>query len=367
MGYAVRMGSTGQDSVERGDQGSTWTVRGEPISPIKSKSNGRATLVAPVVEAQTAPAAEGVTVTTNAAWAGAQPALSILSPFLRDDPTGLLAAIEVQAARLSVAVEIVALDDGTNDEALAAHVRGAVESLTMPAAFVRLAANEGRSAARNRLAQFARGRHLLYLDADTVPDSPDFLQRYLDMITQDDPPLVIGGFSLQQASRAREFALHRKIATQLDCMPVSVRQVAPWRYVYGSNILVRRDVMAATPFNPDYRAWGWEDQEWGMRVADKWPILHVDNTVSHLGLDRVETLLVKYASSGANFHRLLADHPERVKDYPAYRAARAMRLLPFKAQFRGLAEQVALSESFPLALRTLGLRFYRVLNYLASH
>ena len=44
--------------------------------------------------------------------------------------------------------------------------------MAMPARFVRLAANEGRAGGRNRLAAEARGRHLLFLDADMLPDAP---------------------------------------------------------------------------------------------------------------------------------------------------------------------------------------------------
>ena len=366
MGFAISRVTSSHRQVPNAKR-LALRVAHDPVVPLASFWSLDRRMFEAMTGVPTVTGQDRVSVTLNLAWTGAAPVLSVLTPFLRDDPSGLLQAIEAQAARLSQSVEIIALDDGSNDEALADLVRGQIEGLAMPAAFVRLLDNEGRSAARNRLAQLARGRHLLYLDADTVPDAEDFLQRYLDMIAAGDPPLVIGGFSLKQASQAPQFALHRTIATRLDCMPVKVRQVTPWRFVYGSNILVRRDVMHATPFNPHYRAWGWEDQEWGMRVANQWPIVHVDNTVTHLGLDTVETLIEKYASSGANFHRLVHDHPERVRDYPAYRAARLLRFLPFKAQFRSLAEQVARSESFPLGLRTLGLRFYRVLNYLASH
>ena len=64
------------------------------------------------------------------------------------------------------------LDDGSGDAALAARVAEAVRALAMPARFVRLAANEGRADGRNRLAAEARGRHLLFLDADMLPDAP---------------------------------------------------------------------------------------------------------------------------------------------------------------------------------------------------
>lgn len=366
MGYATSLALSGLGALRGGDRKPSRAP--EELSPpvrklIHAENVGSSAKPDMGLAAETA----GVRITTNAKWAEAQPALSVLTPFLRDDPTALIAAIEAQAARLDVAVEIIALDDGSRDPELSARVMAPIQASSLPAAFIELEQNEGRAAARNRLASFARGRHLLYLDADTVPDRADFLEQYILAIEADDPPLLIGGFSLIQASRDPKYDLHRAIATRLDCMPVDVRQVTPWRFVYGSNILVRRDVMQATPFNPNYRAWGWEDQEWGMRVAQRWPILHVDNTVSHLGLDTVPTLLDKYASSGANFHLILADHPETVKDYPAYRAANALRNLPFKTGFRGLARKAALNESLPLSARTFALRLFRVLNYLASH
>ena len=111
-----------------------------------------------LIESAPVAGATEVTVTTNAAWADARPVLSVLTPFLRDDPSGLLAAIQAQAARLSTPIEIVALDDGTGDDALAARLVATIQALTIPASFVHLSQNEGRSAARNRLAQFARGR-----------------------------------------------------------------------------------------------------------------------------------------------------------------------------------------------------------------
>ncbi len=130
----------------------------------------------------------------NAAWDRADARLSVLIPFFRDDPSRLLAALDQEGAP----AEIVVLDDGSGDAALAARVAEAVRALALPARFVRLAANEGRAAGRNRLAAEARGRHLLFLDADMLPDADDFLDRWLWLIAADDPPVAFGGFSLDQ-------------------------------------------------------------------------------------------------------------------------------------------------------------------------
>ena len=39
----------------------------------------------------------------NDAWTGAQPRLSVLIPFLNDDPTRLMAALDQEAARVGAA------------------------------------------------------------------------------------------------------------------------------------------------------------------------------------------------------------------------------------------------------------------------
>ena len=58
----------------------------------------------------------------NPSWAGARPTLSVLIPFLRDDPDALIGLLDREAAILDGAAEAVLLDDGTNDAALTARL-----------------------------------------------------------------------------------------------------------------------------------------------------------------------------------------------------------------------------------------------------
>jgi glycosyltransferase involved in cell wall biosynthesis len=302
-------------------------------------------------------------VEVNAPWAPARPTMSVLVPFLHDDPTDLIRSIQSQSETDGSSVELVVLDDGSNDPDLRERVSGCVRSASIPCAFIVRKRNGGRAAARNTLAQFARGAYFLFNDADCIPDADNFLKTYLALVARDQPAFVVGGFSILQAPTDRRFALHRHITAARDCLPASERQKAPWRYAYGSNILVRRDVMETTPFNPDYLGWGWEDQEWAMRVAKRWPIQHVDNTVSHLGLDDADRLFVKYASSGENFRLIAATHPELLKQYPAYRAAQLLKRMPARGALIGLARRAARSERLPMKLRVFGLRLFRALHY----
>jgi glycosyltransferase involved in cell wall biosynthesis len=299
------------------------------------------------------------TVVDNDAWPRARPRLSVLIPFYRDDPSRLLQALD-QAA---LPVEIVVLDDGSGDAALATHVGAAVRALALPARFVRLAVNEGRAAGRNRLAAEARGRHLLFLDADMLPDQADFLARWLDLIEADDPPVAFGGFSLDQAPLTASTAVCRALSLKSDCLPAEARQRTPEKYVFTSNLLIRRDIFETEPFDRGFSGWGWEDVEWGMRVSRRHPIAHIDNPATHLGLAPAAAMAAKFEQSAANFARVVAAHGDIVSAYPSYRVARALKRAPLRRLWRPLLKAFALIEPLPAGPRAFALRLYRAALY----
>jgi glycosyltransferase involved in cell wall biosynthesis len=296
----------------------------------------------------------------NAAWLKARPTLSVLIPFLNDDPRRLIAALDKEAKALKRKVELVLLDDGAGDDELARKVGEAVQALKLPARLVQLPRNEGRSKGRNRLARHARAKRLLFLDSDMLPDAPDFLGRYLELIATSDPPVAFGGFSVDQAPYRTEHRLHRKMALRSDCAPAKVRSLTPEKFVFTSNLLISREVFEAESFDEGFKGWGWEDVEWGVRVSRNHPILHIDNPATHLGLDPAPIIAMKYEQSAANFARLYRSHPDVVRTYPTYRVARLMKKAPLPALWRPTLKAIALAEGAPLALRAFCMRLYRV-------
>jgi len=299
----------------------------------------------------------------NPAWAGARPVVSILIPFLHDDPTRLLAALDREGPALDGAVEVVLLDDGSGDEALAGNVAMAVGRMILPARLVVLRLNLGRARGRNRLAGEARGRWLLFLDSDMLPDSPHFLHAYLALIERSAPAVAFGGFSLDQAPVRGEHALHRYMALASDCTPAEVRRQEPEKHVFTSNLLVRRDVFETERFDEGFTGWGWEDVEWAMRVVQRHAIVHLDNPATHLGLDPAPVLIAKFEQSAANFARVVASHRAVVIHYPSYRAARALKAVPLKGLWRPALRSLGLAEWIPLGLRDLAVRLYRAALY----
>ncbi|MFE9083648.1 glycosyltransferase family 2 protein [Brevundimonas sp. NPDC003935] len=299
----------------------------------------------------------------NLAWFSARPALSVLIPFLRDDPETLIELLDREASRLNGAAELVLLDDGTNDLDLTRRLIARIEASTLPIRLISLSENEGRSVGRNRLAASARGSSLLFLDGDMRPDDDRFLTTWADLAATRDTAVAFGGFSLLQAPDDARFAVHRSMAARSDCTPREQRALQPEKHVFTSNLLVRRDVFETEAFDTGFSGWGWEDVEWAMRVSRRFKVEHIDNPATHMGLDTVDSLAAKYEQSAPNFARVVARHPDFVAAYPSYRVARRLQAVPGLKAIRPLFKQAARLPILPVALRAFSLRLYRVALY----
>lgn len=299
----------------------------------------------------------------NRFWRAARPDLSVLIPFLRDDPVELLAMLDREAWALNSKVELVLLDDGTVDADLTARLVAQIDALALPVRLITLTANEGRSIGRNRLASAARGSSLLFLDSDMRPDHDRFLQTWATLAREQAPAVAFGGFSLLQAPDEPHFAVHRSMAARSDCLPHAQRALQPEKYVFTSNLLVRRDVFDAEAFDPNFAGWGWEDVEWAMRVSRSFAVVHLDNPATHMGLDTVETLAAKYEQSAPNFARVVALHPDFVVAYPSYRVAKKLKAVPGLKVVRPFFKRTAHLTTLPVPLRAFSLRLYRAALY----
>jgi glycosyltransferase involved in cell wall biosynthesis len=304
-----------------------------------------------------------LSLTDSPSFASAQPRLSVLIPFLRDNPAALVEQLDREAGALDGAVEVILLDDGTGDAALTDRLSQGFETTRLPLRLMTLAKNEGRSIGRNRLAAQARGDYLLFLDSDMKPDREGFLQAWLGLAKENQTQIAFGGFSLHQAPNEPRFAIHRAMAAKSDCLNASQRQLHPEKYVFTSNLLIQKKVLDEENFDPHFSGWGWEDVEWAMRVSKRYRVHHVDIPATHMGLDTVETLASKYEQSVPNFARVLAKHPEFVTAYPSYRVARLIRRLPLRGLMRASLRQMVRATPLPTPLRAFSLRLYRAALY----
>ena len=290
--------------------------------------------------------------------------LTIAVPTYRDDPTALVSAL----AKCTNADEISLLiyDDGTGDEQLTTACKQAIQTWPSSSVLITGSENKGRSHARNRLIAHAKTDWILFLDADMLPDGRDFLERYTSTIAEHPKPAVIsGGFSLKQVRPNTAQALHAAQSLNSECVSAIERSKEPGLYIFTSNILVHRTVLSSIGFDDGFSGWGWEDVDWGLRVAEAFPIIHIENTATHLGLDDTDTILAKYGESGANFARLVSRHPEATRKMNLAQAARKLARLPGRSRVAYASRWIARS-SLPNSLRLKALKLFRAATY-AEH
>ena len=303
---------------------------------------------------------EGEAVVTNARPGEAK--VTICVPTWKDSADALLCGL----ARMEGADEctLLVFDDGSLDVDLARQLTRHILRYPGPARLIVAPRNIGRSHARNRLKELAETDWILFLDADMQPDDADFLNRYLKAIeVQQTPALIAGGFSLLHAHPTDENRLHAEQSATSECVTAMVRATDPGRYVFTSNILCHRDILETIEFDRGFKGWGWKDVDWGLRVAAKYPIWHIDNPATHLGLDPDATLIEKYAQSADNFARLVERHPEAMKDTPIFRMAKLSRYLPWRAGFKRIFRATAEMRRLPVRLRVLALKLFRATVY----
>jgi glycosyltransferase involved in cell wall biosynthesis len=289
------------------------------------------------------------------------PRLSVLVPFYKDDATALLRDLDHQIGRQLI--EVLFYDDGTNDPQLSASMADAVVTAKGSVTLITNEANLGRSAARNALFEAARGDWVLFLDADMRPARDTFLQTYLTLIETCGADILFGGFEVEPKQEDADRDLHRALSEVSDCLTLDERQAGGPQYVASSNLCVRKDVLAEEPFDSGFSGWGWEDSEWAARVSKRFTLLHVDNPAIHLGLETTDTLLARFATSGANYLRFTKAHPELAERLPLYNISKSLGHFPGQSLMRPVLKLFVKTHLLPMKARLTALKLWRASHY----
>lgn len=252
--------------------------------------------------------------------------LSILIPVYNWDIESLLTSLHSQCQHLEqgVQVEILVMDDGSSEK----FGNSAVAAQLALVRYEEFRENRGRAEIRNELLRQAKGNYALFLDADMLPDRDDFIQTYLEQARKG-YEIICGGISyIQNKGLGPEYSFYLYKSRKTEALPPSVRMSIPWRYLFTSNIMVRRDIMESVHFDPRFTGYGFEDIEWGVRLGDMFAISHIDNSCSHMGVMSKEQVFAKMRDSISNYALLLALHPLKSGDTGAGALARTLEKIP---------------------------------------
>ena len=255
------------------------------------------------------------------------PFLSVLIPVYNWDVRELLQKIHRQAVALEpeCKIEIIVMDDGSEEQGI-----NAAFSEKLPLVrFLAFPLNRGRVVIRNLLLEEAKGEYVLFLDADMLPDSDSFLQHYVEKAMAG-CDIVCGGISYRQSSRHQndDSSFYYYKSRKTEAVPVTLRNRQPWRYLFTSNIMLRRRISETIHFDPRFTGYGFEDIEWAIRLNMSYEIIHIENSCSHMGTMTKRQTYAKMSQSIENFALLLSLHPEITGQSSAAKATSLLKIFP---------------------------------------
>jgi len=241
------------------------------------------------------------------------PRLSILIPVFNWDVTRLVESLrsEIEKAGIREIVELKCFDDASTDwQVREANRKLFADDSRSWEEYREFFANQGRAKIRLDLAAAAKGEWLLFMDADVIPDSKEFLKIYIDEIEKDSADAICGGTGYsQRALTGSQYDFYLYLVAKAGQSNAALRNTVPWQMLLTSNMLVKREVFQELPFDSRFVCYGYEDQEWGIRVKNAYRLRHIDNTVSHLGLQTKAELYRKMRESIGNYDLLRQWHP----------------------------------------------------------
>lgn len=236
---------------------------------------------------------------------------SVCIPVYRYDVRALVRELLRQAEALTPSPEILIYDDASPHD----RDYGQEELRGIPGITYReLPTNLGRAAIRNAMVRAASTPWVLLLDADGWP-AASFLATYQNALKNLSAPpagaVIVGGrsYAPHPPSDAR-CSLHWHYGRRRESRPVAQREKAGWRGFQSNNFLAPGGLLRQYPFPENHRGYGHEDTYWGQLMERAgYGVVHVDNPVTHLGLEPADVFLHKQREAIENLFVLRKDHP----------------------------------------------------------
>lgn len=217
--------------------------------------------------------------------------LSILIPTFNHLTTNLVKDLQLQCLESKIIFEIIIYDDASTDRKVS--LENSKLNKLPNVYYKRNKINIGRSAIRNKLAAVSKYKWLLFIDADVIPKTKNFVKKYLDSIN-DNYEVISGGIAYSKKPKKKEQILRWKYGKKREYMPIIYRKNNPYLSLLSSNFLIKRKIILKNPFNEKISKIANEDSIFSYDLkSKKIQITHIDNQVLHENLENSTIFLEK--------------------------------------------------------------------------
>ena len=206
--------------------------------------------------------------------------LSILIPVYDYSVLPLVNELVKQCNSSGIIFEILCQDDASNSQK---NILNQEINLFPNCSFFINEANLGRGKNINSLAQKAIYDCLLILDCDTFPTDSDFIQNYVEAISDSSKNILFGGIIYEDKKPEKEQLLRWIYGQKREASSILT-----------SNLLIKKDVFLQHPFDDSITKYGYEDLcFFSVLKKNNFEISRIENPTLHLNLETSEVFLNK--------------------------------------------------------------------------
>ena len=295
--------------------------------------------------------------------------ISICVPVYNWDISQLISSLSVEIDLLleqKINCEVIVLDD-CSEEYFSEKNKSVLE-LYNSVYYYSNEFNLGRSRSRNKIVSMANSDYVLLLDCDVVPDSDSFIRKYYDLTRNGNfKGVACGGVSYKkiEVTPISDCWFYYQQGKKISTKNAIDRNIAPWKWLFTANIFLNKIILEKIPFCEDFKGYGYEDIEWGIRLDEEAALVHIDNTVTHLGVLDKKSYLEKINKSFENLQLLLKKHPEKTRDLRVYKLSKFFKFFPVKIlnEIYLVLEKYYLKYNFPYMIQNVIFQLMKCIGF----
>jgi len=215
--------------------------------------------------------------------------ISVLIPVFNYDILPLVRELHQQLEGCNIPFEVRCLEDASDEELF--------EQNRDISSFKRIFhsnndKNLGRTLTRQKLAERAKYDWLLFLDADVMPCSNDFVKHYIRLINAR-YDAIFGGIAYNDEKPSKHLRLRWAYGKAKEEVKAANRNKNPFKHIVSANFFIKKDLFLEINSKIDRNCYGLDNYFSSLLRVKRAQIYHIDNEVLHLGLEPSGDYIIK--------------------------------------------------------------------------
>ncbi len=231
--------------------------------------------------------------------------ISVLIPVHNYLITPLVQSVHKQLTAEEIAFEIICLDDASEKSVI--EKNQSVKSFS-EVSYILSKKNNGRAITKELLCQNAKYPWVLFLDADVELIDDCFISNYIHQIKSNSVhSFIFGGFAYKKEKPKNDYLLRWKYGQKYEAISAKKRNKQPYKVTIAANLLVKKEYYLKLKINSLGNSYGMDLLLGAVLKENKEHVLHIDNPVYHLGIEKSIDYLKKKEYAAKSLFKLYND------------------------------------------------------------